>query len=226
MGAVIGGVAGIAILAVLFFCIRRRVRKDEFDGNFDPDRVVGHTDGASGTLPRVDIAEEVTPFPQSYTPQGSSSMRQYGESKYLAIPSSLAASGQNSAEFFSPGAGAPVDAQSRPFMPPGFGPSSSGAYLPPINMHGTGPADWYSPQPGVSPPASTVSNNTTSTRAAKEREALERSGQGAGMGLATQQEAAEDNGDVVVHQDAGRAPVEEHAPPREIPPAYESIPQD
>lgn len=219
VGAVVGGVAGITILAFLLFCIRRRARKDEFDGNFDPDRVVGHTDGGGGTLPNVDLADEVTPFPQPYTDQGSSSMRQYGKPPYIPVPSSFAASGHASTEFYPPGA-ADADAQPRQFMPP------QGAYIPPINMYGTGPVDWHSPRPGVSPPPSTVSNTTSSTRATKEREAMGRGGQGMGLTLATQQEAAEGSGDVVVHQDAGRAPAEEHAPPREIPPAYDSIRQD
>lgn len=101
--------------------------------------------------------------------------------------------------------------------------------MPPVNLYGasTGPEDWHTPRPGVSPPPSTVSNTTSSARATKEREA--RAGQGVGLGLATQQEqqeVAEASGDVVVHQDAGRAPAEEPAPPREIPPSYESIQQN
>lgn len=226
VGAVVGGVAGIIILALLIFCIRRRVRKDEFDGDFDPDRVVGRADGASGTLPRVDIADEVTPFPQSYTDQGSSSMRQYGNSPYLGMPSSLAGSGQIGPEIYpssavGPGASS-YDGQSRQFMQPGVGLPPPGAYGPQTNMYSTGPGDWQASRPS---PPSTASYNTTSTRAAKEREAMGRSGQGQGLGLATQREAAEGS-DVVVHQDAGRAPIEEHAPPKEIPPAYESIRQD
>lgn len=203
----------------MLFCIRRRVRKDDFDGNFDPDRIVEPMDGRGGTLPHVDLADEVTPFPRPFTDQGSSSMRQYREPPYLAIPSSLGTSGQGSTDFYPRGTTAFADAQPRSLKQPG--PPPSGAYLPPINMHGTGPVDWHTPHPGFSPPPSTVSNTTSSARAAKEREALERSGQG--LGLATQQETAEGSGDVVVHQDAGRAPVEEHAPPREIPPSYDSI---
>lgn len=231
VGAVVGGVAGITILALLLFCIRRRARKDEFDGNFDPDRVVGHTGASGATLPNVGPADEVTPFPQSYTDQGNSSMRQYGESPYLGVPSSLAASGQTNPEFYASGAAgagtSAFDTQSRPLMQPGVGQPPQGAYIPPINLYGTGPVDWSTPRPGASPPPSTVSYNTTSTRAAKEREAMgrigQRQGQGQGLGLATQQEAAEGSGGVVVHQDAGRAPSEEHVPPKEIPPAYESI---
>ncbi|KAF8126270.1 hypothetical protein EV363DRAFT_1418818 [Boletus edulis] len=213
VGAVVGGVIGVALVALLLFCIRKRARKDEFDGNFDPDRVVGHADVGGGTLPQVDLADEVTPFPpsQPFTDQRNASMRQYGKSPYLPVSSSPGPS----AEFYphgTVGAGPSViDGQPR---------------SPPVNMYGTGPQDWYSPRPGASPPPSTVSNTTSSTRAAKEREAMGRGGQGRGLTLGTPQEAAEGSGDVVVHQDAGRAPIEEHAPPREIPPAYESIRQD
>jgi hypothetical protein len=223
----VGGVAVIIILALLLFCIRKRARKDEFDGDFDPDRVLGHADLGGGTLPNVDLTDEVSPFPrtQSYTDQGSSSMRQYGKSPYVPVPSSLGASGRASTEFYSPGSVGGSDAQHRTFMQPGAGPPPPGAYAP-VNMYGTGPMDWHNPRPGASPPPSTVSNNTTSTRLTKEREAMGRSGQGTGLGLTTQPEAAEGSGDVVVHQDAGRAPIEEHTPPREIPPSYDSIRQD
>ena len=46
---------------------------------------MGHTDGGGGTLPHVDIADEVTPFSQSHTEQGSSSMRPYDESRYFFV---------------------------------------------------------------------------------------------------------------------------------------------
>ena len=152
-------------------------------------------------------------------------MREYSKSPYIPVPSSLAASGHTSSEFYPHGGmDTTIDGQPQQFMQHGAG-QPLGAYVLP-NMYGTGPVDWHNPRPGVSPPPSTVSYNTTSTRAAKEREAMGRSGQGTGLGLATQQETAEGSGDVVVHQDAGRAPIEEHAPPREIPPAYESIRQD
>ncbi|KAF8554070.1 hypothetical protein OG21DRAFT_1509392 [Imleria badia] len=222
VGAVVGGVVGIIVIVLLLFCIRKRVRNDEFDGDFDPDRIVGHNGSGGGTLPHVDLADEVTPFPrpQSFTDQSSSSMRQYGRSPYVPVSPSLGPSGRASTEFYPHGGtDASTDTQHRPFMQPGAGQPPPGAY----NMYGTGPVDWHNPRPGVSPPPSTVSNTTSSTRATKEREAMARGERGAGLGLATQHEAPEGSGDVVVHQDAGRAPVEEHTPPTEIPPAYESI---
>ncbi|KAG9310794.1 hypothetical protein JVU11DRAFT_8644 [Chiua virens] len=225
VGAVVGGVAGLAILVLLIFCIRRRTRKDDFDGNFDPDRVIGHAEGGTGgTLPNVDLADEVTPFPRPYSDHGS--MRQYGDSPYLALPSSVT-SGQTSSDFYPPGATSPtLDAQPRQYMKTGFAPPPSAGYVPP-DMRGGGPGEW-STRSGGSPPPSTVSYNTSSSaRGTKEREAMGRGGQGTGLTLATQPEDAEGSGDVVVHQDAGRAPTGEHVPPpTEIPPAYESIRQD
>lgn len=87
VGGVVGGVVGAALLATLVFLLCRRRRRDDFDGNFDPDRVVGvnHGAGQGGTLPDIDLAAagEVTPY--SYTPGGAMApgstagdMRQYG----------------------------------------------------------------------------------------------------------------------------------------------------
>lgn len=84
--------------------------------------------------------------------------------------------------------------------------------------------DWHNPRPMTSPPPS-VSNTSSSGRAMKEMEA--QSGR-QGLGLATQHEVdVEGQGSSVVqHQDAGRAPgSEEGEPPRDIPPAYDSIRQ-
>jgi len=226
VGAAVGGVGGIAIIILLLLCIRRRSRKDEFDGDFDPDRVVGHT-GGGGTLPPVDLADDVTPFPHPYTADGeNSTMRQFGGSTYLPVSSSFATSGQNSTEFYPSSKAAVVGVAdpSRVFGPPRIGSPPSGVYLPPTDMYGGSSIGWSDPR--VSPPPSTTSQTTSSARGAKEREAIGRDGQGTGLGLATQQEVAEGSEDVVVHQDAGRAPVEDHPPPREIPPAYESIQHD
>jgi hypothetical protein len=61
-GAIVGGIAGgiaglVAILLIGLFCWRRnRTRRDDFDGNFDPDRVVRH--GGATDL----AGAEVTPY--------------------------------------------------------------------------------------------------------------------------------------------------------------------
>lgn len=57
VGGVVGGIAALAILALLlFFCMRKR-RKDEFDGNFDPAHVNSVKGGGGGTLPKIDLGE-------------------------------------------------------------------------------------------------------------------------------------------------------------------------
>lgn len=85
---------------MLFYCFRRRSNKGEFDGIFDPDRVVRHSGG--GTLPQVDLVDEsnnVTPF-NAYAPdagQGTGQsqynpyahdagqgMKQYGQPAYVS----------------------------------------------------------------------------------------------------------------------------------------------
>ncbi|KIJ64189.1 hypothetical protein HYDPIDRAFT_167943 [Hydnomerulius pinastri MD-312] len=237
VGGVVGGVAGIAILALLIFCVRRRTKKDDFDGDFDPDRVIGHSTGG-GTLPQVDLADEVTPFPQTYSDHDGS-MRQYGESPYLTAaaagagipgratsPLSSPSHYSDGTSYYQGGAGSAEGyPQNNSFMRPGGGPPP-GSHQQPMNMYGAAPADWHNPRPMTSPAPSTVPSvvtTATSARSAKEREAAGRSAQGMGLGLATQHEAPEGSGDVVVHQDGGRAPSDEQPGPREIPPTYDSI---
>jgi hypothetical protein len=252
IGGTVGGVVGLIVLALFLFCVRRKSKKDEFDGDFDPDRVIGHSTGG-GTLPQLDLADEVSPFTQQYgNYAGDGSMRQYGDSPYLpnaAVAGGAAAAGAGAgaaipgratSPLTSPSRysdatsyhqhGGPSSAEGHPqnnqFVRPGGGPPP-GSYQPPVNMYGAGPADWFTPQPMASPPPSTVASTTATSRSAKEREALARNGQGTGTGLAlaTQHEAPEGSGEVVVHQDAGRAPSDEHHAPNEIPPAYDSIGQ-
>lgn len=100
VGGVVGGVAFLLAVALLFYCLRRRSNKDEFDGIFDPDRVVRQSGG--GTLPQVDLVDEsnnITPF-NAYAPdagQGAGQsqynpyahdagqgMKQYGQPAYVS----------------------------------------------------------------------------------------------------------------------------------------------
>ncbi|KAG1728545.1 hypothetical protein EDB19DRAFT_155971 [Suillus lakei] len=226
-GGVVGGIAIIALLGLLFFCLRRRRRRDEFDGNFDPDRVLSHPSGG-GTLPQVDLGDEndITPYPDR-----GGSMRQYGDSPFLTAgaagmgagaagagiqrtTSPLSSPSQYSDTVTSPGEGYP----SQGFVRPGPGQYAQGG----PNMYAMQQADWHNPRPLTSP-APSVSNTSSSSRAMKEREAA--AGR-QGLGLATQQEVDGEGSGVVQHQDAGQAPSEEEGgEPRDIPPAYESIRQ-
>lgn len=221
VGGVVGGIAAIALIGLLFFCLRRRRRREEFDGNFDPDHVISHPSGG-GTLPQVDLGDEheTTPFPY---PDHGGSMRQYGESPFLAAGAGAAAAGADvrrttsplsspshySDTPTSPGEGYP----SQPFVRPG-----PGQYPQGTSTYAMQQGDWYNPRPLTSP-APSVTNTSSSGRATKEREAAGRQG----LGLATQQEVDGEGSGVVQHQDAGRAQSEEEGEQRDIPPAYESI---
>ena len=60
----ISGIVGaIFIVLLVWFLLRRRRNKLEFDGNFDPDFVAskqhqGYGAGGGATLPRMDLADE------------------------------------------------------------------------------------------------------------------------------------------------------------------------
>lgn len=82
-----GGVVVLsAIVLLLVWFLRKRSRKEEFDGNFDPDRVV------LGGRDDVDLAGDVEPY--SYTPGGGGAsgsgggygqeMSQHGGGEFLA----------------------------------------------------------------------------------------------------------------------------------------------
>lgn len=229
VGGVVGGVAALALLALLLLCLRRRRKRDEFDGNFDPDRVVSHPSGG-GTLPRVDLGDEseITPYPDR-----ASSMRQYGESPFLAAGAGAGAgaaaataagihrttSPLSSPSLYSDTVTSPTEGYpSQGFVRPGPGQYPQAAQ----NMYAMQQADWHNPRPLTSP-APSVSNTSSSSRAMKEREAA--AGR-QGLGLATQQEVDGEGSGVVQHEDGGQAHSEEEGgEPRDVPPAYESIRQ-
>jgi hypothetical protein len=203
-GAIVGGVAGgiaalAAVIIIFLFYWRRSRRSEEFDGNFDPDRVVrhaGHTDLASA---------EATPYhyePPAGAPSGPTSptfsdgsMRQFRDSQAL-LGAATATSGSHYAPTSSDGASAPrassSHARSNSHVSAGLGPG-----LP------------------VAQPYRPLSS--------KEREALRQRGEG-GLGLAGALEEGES--EVIQHSDGGRIaePTPPSRPAQEIPPSYDSIP--
>lgn len=214
-GAIVGGIAGglaglVAILLIGLFCWRRnRSRRDDFDGNFDPDRVVRHV-GAT------DLAgAEVTPYhyepgvvggvgaveagqrsggPSSGGSSGGS-MRQYQDNQALLAGSAGAATATSGSHY------APTSSDSASVYPSSLAHSSQQHHQPIVGM----------PVPQPYRPMST-----------KEREAQRQRGPG-GLGLAS---AAEEE-EVIQHTDGGQIPDTSVPPssPHEIPPSYDSIPR-
>jgi len=243
--------AALGLIGLIVFCLlRRRHNEDDFDGNFDPDRVVGHSSGG-GTLPQIDLGAEVTPY--AYGPHnnvGQPAMAQYnhGDSPYTAMrpmspPHSMPSqytrppSDYNQTSYNqAPGPGPASDTSGSHYG------SSVGAYGVPA---GAALAPW--PQGARSPsPTNTSSTTPSQPRSAKEREALAaRYGRQGGLGLSTQHEepgydevapgagagtragagTSGGEGVVHVHQDGGRVRDEDEGP-TEIPPTYDSIPAD
>lgn len=68
-GGVVGGVIGLALIALIAFLLYRRKKKNDFDGNFDPSRNVERP----ATLPIVDLdlSDDAQARPYEYTPSTS-----------------------------------------------------------------------------------------------------------------------------------------------------------
>lgn len=207
-GGVAGGVAALAAVIIIFlFYWRRNRRPEEFDGNFDPDRVVrhaGHTDlaGAEVTPYHYEAPSTALSGPTSPTFSADSSMRQYRDSQallgstYEGVAGATATTGSHYAPTSSDGAS----------VPPG---SSSHGRNNSYGSAGLGPGF------PVAQPYRPLSS--------KELEAARQRGDG-GLGLASAIEEGE--GEVIQHSDGGRVepePAPPSRPPQEIPPSYYSI---
>lgn len=206
VGGVAGGIAAIAAAIIIFlFCWRRNRRREEFDGNFDPDRVVrhaGHTDlaGAEVTPYSYDAPSTALSGPTSPTFSADSSMRQYRDSQallgstYGGVAGATATSGSHYAPTSSDGVSAP----------PG---SSNHARSNSDGSAGLGPGF------PVAQPYRPLSS--------KELEASRQRGEGLGLASAIE----EGEGEVIQHSDGGRItePEPPSRPPQEIPPSYYSI---
>ena len=211
-GGVVGGAIGLlAIIMIVFFILRRRKQKDEFDGNFDPDRLDPERFGGSatrpGAMPDVDlVGAEVTPF--QYHPD-STQQKGYGQYQPMV---------------------------QRPGMPPpvvsgggsGHGrsdgySSTTGSRYPTTVTDPSVPAmqntDFRGPSPGPSLGTSGTFPSSKERELASERRRLhvandERGEGGSGQG----------SGGVVQHRDGGR--LQQQSTPEEIPPSYDSISPD
>ena len=202
-GGVTGGVAAIAAIIIVFLLYWRRKHHEEFEGNFDPDRVVRHgrhTDLAGAEVVPYSYEPVAGPVsgPTSPTFSADSSMQQYRDSQALLRGSILEGAGAATATSGS---------QSH------YAPTSSDGVSAPHDLSSHARSSSFGSGPGF-PMAQPYRPLST-----KEREAMRQRG----LGLASALE--EGKGDVVQHSDGGQiaAPAPPH-PVQEIPPSYDSIP--
>lgn len=209
-GGTVGGVVGLALIAlILWFCIRKR-KRDDFDGDFDPDRVVAASPGRDPTLPRLDM--DVTPY--SYDPNDGAAVNDTNVRPVY----DMAQRSDGSAGFLLAGA---ARSQTPPFSDyQGNLTSTTGSHYPPSSSgHGLlgAMAGDHRDAPSRSSP-----NAFGAMVSSKEREAT--------MDKRRMYVANEGfrSGDVVQHQDGGRVQVDRafEEPQREIPPSYDSIGPD
>lgn len=200
---------------------------------------MGHSSGG-GTLPQIDLHEEVTPFEYGAPGMGEPGMTQYGDSPYYA--SGPVVGMANSARSMSPPSHYPNSSSEnamfnqQPGSGPGTGSDTSGSHYGPSSIYGGAAAGAAAAAMRV--PSPPLSASQSQSRSSKEREAMtQRYGRSGILGLATQHEEAnaanaggqrDSSGadEVVVHSDGGRVHPDEEQGPREIPPAYDSIPAD
>jgi len=125
---------GLGALILLFWFLRRRSKRDEFDGNFDPDRVVsGGRPGAEG----FDLAGDITPF--TYAPGAGAAPGTgggYGQGQEMAqhAPSILAGAGVGA------GAGRAAGAAGTHRTAPSTAPSAYSQSDPPQSQYADYPA--------------------------------------------------------------------------------------
>lgn len=197
---------------------------------------MGHSSGG-GTLPQIDLHEEVTPFEYGAPGLGEPGMTQYGDSPYYAsgpeVGMASSARSMNTPSHYPNSSSENAMFNQQPGSGPGTGSDTSGSHYGP-SIYGGGAAGGAAAAMRVPSPTSSASQSQP--RSAKEREAMtQRYGRSGILGLATQHEEgnaanADSDGDagdeVVVHSDGGRVHPDEEQGPREIPPAYDSIPAD
>jgi len=217
VGGVVGGIAALAIISfLLWYCVRKR-KRDEFDGNFDPDRVVG---GSPGRDVDLDVA------PYIYNPD-ESGVHGQGPGMPVAQQSGYDMSQRTGAPAAFVGGMAGITpsqySHSQYSDPHGNHTSTSGSHYastsPQQSISGMPSNDFRNVSPGPS------LATTGTIPSAKEREmASDR------RRLYLANDEAEGSGAAVMqHQDGGRVPLDrtpEEEQPHEIPPSYDMISPD
>ena len=198
VGGTVGGVAAIALLAgLLLFCLRRQRDKDDFDGNFDPDRVAH---GQPGTF---DLTGAADVEPYTY-PRAGPDMH---ERQWDPVS-------QHSLHNAAPGTTHPSTPSDYGSRSPTNTSASVAAYVPSSTTHSQPRSAKereaflrYTRSPSVG--ASGSVGPADGLQVANPRDVSERAG------VVVHQ----DGGRVTI-------PPDEEAPEREIPPTYDSIPAD
>ncbi|KAI6161052.1 hypothetical protein EDD17DRAFT_1759715 [Pisolithus thermaeus] len=216
VGGVVGGVVVLVVIAFLIYFIRRRSSGNEFDRNFEPDRVINQS-GRGDTLPQLDLSDEaniITPF-DAYAADGDEGMRQHNQPPFASGPPLIGVTGTqaqqqmpsssvppNSASYDSDdqsylqGAGGSASGnfsrQSPLARPPQGASLPAGHFAQPKQsfMYDSALADWHAPRLSLSLPPSMVPSASASSGSAKEGDAAGDRGT-YGLGLAPQCEPLE-----------------------------------
>jgi len=216
-----------AVSILLWYCIRKR-KQDDFDGNFDPDRVVGTSPSGAGTLPQLDL--DVAPY--TYNPAGNAAapFDYNNQAPQMPMPqhSGYAMSQRADAPMAFGAGDAATAAQyshSQYSDPQGNRTSTSGSHYPQTSPEHSLVAVPANDFRNISPGPSLGTTGTIPS--AKEREmALDRrrmyvNGDDVDPGSGS--------GGVIQHQDGGRVRLDRTPEDRvhmEIPPSYDSIDPD
>ena len=239
-GAIAGGVVGAAIavfavIVAIFFFLKRRKGNDDFDGNFDPDRLdterLGGNARRPGAMPDIDLdGAEVTPFQfhhQGAQQQGYSQYPQMAPQMPPQMPPQMAPQMVQRPGMPAPVVGAGAGGSGHD----GYSTASgSNSHYPTTvtdqSVSGMQNPDWRGPSPGPSLGTSGTLLSTKDREMADERRRLYVANEERGEGGSTRGSGGGGGGGggVVQHRDGGR--VQEPTVPDEVPPSYDSIPPD
>jgi len=233
VGGTVGGVAGLALLFIIAWLLARRRKRNNFNGDFDPDSVVGPLGRGKRQSLDGPTGAEVTPFVMN------------NQQPTLPLMGELSA-GVPGASVAGAAAGAAAGtAHSYSSPSESAYPQSEASYLPNPYPASSDRSDYPLAQgrqdylagvaghPSSSPTQATTSiySQFSQPRSAKEREAYQqRYGMTGGSGQRPLMLAnsSDEERPVIVHQDGGRINEneEEEQAQKEIPPTYDSLPDN
>jgi hypothetical protein len=217
VGAIAGGVVGgavalLAVVVLIFFCLKRRNRRgvadENFDGNFDPDRLDTERFGGSamrpGAMPDVDLVggAEISPF--QYRPGAAPQTQDYKQ-----VPQMSPQMGQR------PGVPGPIVGGEYGHARSDVNTSTTGSHYPTTvtdpSVTGMQNMDFRGPSPG--PSLATSGTLPSSKELASGGRRYHVANDEGGSGQRT-------SGIIVQHRDMGRVQQ------TDIPPSYDSISPD